>query len=189
MAINLLENIQQKLGYEPLQKVDPNTQEVKTEDKAFSKYRFSQAAIPSIIIGLYKLSTTDEGATAILNEPQSTNWVDGIFGVFEDEAVKRIADYSNHTIENTHVDMDAIAEEAIVLIRQDVPDNDIKKVKELLADQRTTVLPFLPASIQIGELLNDSTLDDRTNKMEGPMSNLMHKIGNIFSGAESDVKQ
>ena len=188
MAINLLESIQQNLGYEPLQKVDPNTQEVKTDDKTFSKYRFSQAAIPSIIIGLYKLSTTDEGAAAILNEPQSIDWIDGIFGVFEDEAVKRISEYSYHTTEETQTDMDAIAQEAITLIRKEVPDGDIKKVKDLLAAQRTSVLPYLPASMQIGELLNDNTLDDRTHKMEGPVSNLMHSIGNLFSGAETDVK-
>ena len=32
------------------------------------------------------------------------------------------------------------------------------------------------------DLLNDDSLDDRTNKMEGPISNLMHTIENKFSG-------
>jgi hypothetical protein len=40
---------------------------------------------------------------------------------------------------------------------------------------------YLPAALQIGVLLNDDTLDDATNKMEGPISSLMQKIGAAFS--------
>jgi len=37
----------------------------------------------------------------------------------------------------------------------------------------------------MGDILNDDTLDDRTNKMEGPISNFMHSIENKFSGGGS----
>jgi hypothetical protein len=36
----------------------------------------------------------------------------------------------------------------------------------------------------MGDLLNDEALDDRTNKMEGPISNFMHKIENNLSGGQ-----
>jgi hypothetical protein len=51
-----------------------------------------------------------------------------------------------------------------------------------MSDQRHHILVYLPASLQLGELLNDSGMDDQTNKMEGPISNLVHNIENKFSG-------
>jgi hypothetical protein len=35
-------------------------------------------------------------------------------------------------------------------------------------------------------LLHDTTLDDKTNKMEGPISSLMQNIGSAFSQPVSD---
>jgi hypothetical protein len=37
--------------------------------------------------------------------------------------------------------------------------------------------------MNFGDILHDETLDDRTNKMEGPISNFMHKIEDKLSGA------
>jgi hypothetical protein len=39
--------------------------------------------------------------------------------------------------------------------------------------------------MQLGDLLKDDSLDDRTNKMEGPISNMMHNIENKLSGGGS----
>ena len=33
----------------------------------------------------------------------------------------------------------------------------------------------------MGQVLKEESLDDNTNKMEGPVSSLMHKIGSAFS--------
>ena len=51
--------------------------------------------------------------------------------------------------------------------------------------QRHNILLYLPAAMQMGDLLNDDTLDDRTNKMEGPISNFVHTIENKLSGGGS----
>jgi hypothetical protein len=48
-------------------------------------------------------------------------------------------------------------------------------------DQRHQVLVYLPAPLQLGDLIHDESLDDRTNKMEGPVSNFMHKIEDKLS--------
>ena len=48
-------------------------------------------------------------------------------------------------------------------------------------DQRHGILVHLPAAMQMGDVLNEESLDDRTNKMEGPISNFMHAIENKFS--------
>jgi len=44
--------------------------------------------------------------------------------------------------------------------------------------QRHTILSHLPAVLKIGDTLNEETFDDRTNKMEGPVSSFLHKIEN-----------
>ena len=56
-------------------------------------------------------------------------------------------------------------------------DASIKEVKTYFSGQKNNILLYLPAVLNIGELLNDSTLDDKTNKMEGPLSSLMQNIG------------
>jgi hypothetical protein len=55
-------------------------------------------------------------------------------------------------------------------------------------NQRNNILPFLPAELQMGELLHDNTLDDRTNKMEGPVSSIMRAIGGGFSNEDAEKK-
>ena len=57
----------------------------------------------------------------------------------------------------------------------------IKDVKVFFNDQRNHLLLYLPAALNMGELLHDPTLDDNTNKMEGPVSNLIKNIGSTFS--------
>jgi hypothetical protein len=60
-------------------------------------------------------------------------------------------------------------------------DAGIKEVKLFFSDQRNNILLYLPAELRMGELLHDNTLDDNTNKMEGPISSLMQSIGTAFS--------
>lgn len=62
MSINLLQTVQENLGYSPLQKIDANTQLVTVEANTPGEERFSQAAIPAVLTALYKYSQTDKGA-------------------------------------------------------------------------------------------------------------------------------
>ena len=55
--------------------------------------------------------------------------------------------------------------------------------------QRNNILPYLPAALQTGKLLNENTLDDRTNKMKGPVSNFVHSIESMLSGADKADKE
>ena len=41
----------------------------------------------------------------------------------------------------------------------------------------------------MGEALEDNSLDDRTNKMEGPVSSIIHNIEKAFAGTEKSVKK
>ncbi len=188
MAINLLQIVQENLGYLPLQKIDPNTQLVKVEvdEQEHREQEFCQAAIPSVLIALSEFSQTDEGANSILHTELSSDWTAIIFGENSKKVINEIADYSAHTTNYTVSKLNIIAKEAVRLVRQEVPSGTIADVKMLMADSRNDVFPFLPPSMHMGVLLNDNTIDDRTNKMEGPISSLMHAIGASFSGSDTN---
>ncbi|MBC7888852.1 MAG: hypothetical protein H7Z13_13320 [Ferruginibacter sp.] len=189
MSINLIETIQVNLHYPPLQKIDPNTQEVVIDNTKPDEHRFSQAAIPAVLTGLYKYSTTDEGAEHILRGDISTNWVSLYFKDTTNEVVQKIASYSFHSNEDTLTRMNEIANEAIRLIRENMkPGATMMDVKDFMSAQTNTILLFLPDALHMGELLNDNTLDDNTNKMEGPISSLMHKIGSAFSNPANEAE-
>ena len=60
-----------------------------------------------------------------------------------------------------------------------------KKIKTFMGNHRHNILVYLPAALQAGYLLDDNAIDDRTNKMEGPVSSFMHSIENKLAGGRS----
>ena len=187
MSINLLETIQQNLGYPALQKIDPNTQQVVADDKTPDEDKFSQAAIPAVLTGLYKYVQSDEGASAFLRGDNSTNWVSKIFDDNKKEAVQTISSYAKQSNEDPIAKMNAIANEAMKVVKENLSAAaTTKEVKAFFNSQKNTILLYLPAALNMGELLHDTTLDDKTNKMEGPISSLVQNIGNAFSSPVTD---
>ena len=177
MSVNILEKIQQNLGYPKIQNIDPNTQQVaEHEDK------LSQAAIPAVLTGLYRYAQKDEGAEEVLQVVTSTAWLNKFFEADKDGVVQTIADYSQRPFEETETEMNAIANEAVKIIKENLAANaGIKEVKALLLNQRDNILAHLLPALNMGRYLHDNTLDDVTNKMEGPISSLIKNIGSAFS--------
>ena len=191
MSVNLLETIQKNLGYPALQKIDPNTQAVVEDAKTPDEHKFSQAAIPAVLTALYKYVQSDEGATVVLRGDNSTNWVGEIFHDNTKEVLQTIASYSHQPGNVFNLKLNEIANEAVKITKENLPANaGIKEVKVFFSNQRNTILLYLPAALNMGGLLNDDTLDDNTNKMEGPVSSLMHAIGSAFSTpvTEEEIK-
>lgn len=181
MSINLLETIQKNLGYPALQKIDPNTQEVVINDKTPDEDRFSQGAIPSVLTAFYKYVHSDIGATKFLEEDLHTNWLSEIFPDNEKKVLETISSYSQQSEEESVNKMNAITRETVKVVNENLPANaTIKELKLFFNSQQNIILLYLPAALNMGELLNDDTLDDSTNKMEGPISSLMHNIGTAF---------
>lgn len=181
MAKNIIEAIQTNLGYPPLQKIDPNNQEVKNTE--LQGDRVAQAAIPAVLTALYKLSRTDEGAAKIITAKPADDILSLIYEGKEASAVEKVAQYAGITNEQAEGYMENIADESFLIIQKEAGDKlSVEKLKTYMNDQRHHILVYLPAALNMGDMLNDNTLDDRTNKMEGPVSNMMHKIENILSG-------
>ena len=187
MSINLLETIQNNLHYPPLKKIDPNTEEVKKDNKPTGEHAFSQAAIPSILTGLYAYSAKDENAAHILSGDISSNWVSEIFGNNSQEIVRQVSSYASRSHDDTLKEMNEIATEAVNIIRKEVtPSATIMDVKKFLSNHTNNFLKYLPKELHVGQVVHEETLDDNTNKMEGPVSTLMHKIGAAFSNPSNE---
>ena len=83
--------------------------------------------------------------------------------------------------------MNNIADEAVKITTANMLTGaTAKEVKIFFSNQLNNILPYLPAALHMGDFLNDTTLDDNTNKMEGPISSLMHTIGAAFSTPETE---
>ncbi len=187
MSINLSELIQQKMGYPALRKIDPNTQEVVT-DEHIPEERFSQAAIPAVLTGMYSFVQSEEGAQVFLKAVTGSELTNVIFGDNKKEVIEAIAAYAKQSAEDPVSKINDIAGEALHIAKEQLPAAAVAAdVKNLFTAQRNHILLYLPPALNMGTLLNNNTLDDNTHKMEGPISSLMQSIGNIFSGTANDA--
>lgn len=184
MASNIVEAIRKNLGLPELQKVDPNTQEVKKPEKVMGDAFFYQAAVPAVLIGLYKFTRVKDGNTAICYNLSSGSLLHTILGDITDRAVNKVANYTGATTEFTAENMERIAVEAVNVLKKQIPQPNDGEVKSYFTGQRSNILKVLPAGLQIGEVLLDDSIDDRTNKMEGPVSGNLHWIEKLFSGTD-----
>jgi hypothetical protein len=198
--MDLLESVQRNLGYEPLKKVDPNIQEVKTGRDTTPEQKLAQAAIPAVLAGLIKYSDSNEGINIMRLE--NAYWLNVIFREKESEVIQKVAEYSGATTEQTSNTMKKIADVSAGVVREnvrksfdavkkitDVPmgankkdatSDEAEKLRSYMNSQRHSILNHLPAALNMGYLLNEEGFDDRTNKMEGPVSSFLHKIENII---------
>lgn len=191
MSINLLETVQKNLGYPELKKVDPNTEEVKGADKEPVKHEFSQAAVPAILTGMYKYVQVDEGAQDFLEDDHAgESWVDKVFFDHTTEAVESISKYAWSNLQDPVAEMNKIADEAERVVKENLPkDAGIKDLKQFFKEQRNNMLKYLLPELNMGEWLHEPSLDDKTNKMEGPISSLMNKIGASMSNIDEPKSQ
>jgi len=181
MPDNILEIITKNLGYPALGKIDPNSQEPKLPERSVEQ-KIAQAAIPAVLTAIYKYSRTTEGQNYLSHDlSQSDDLLHNIYMGNENEAFRKVAEYAGISEPEAESRMEKIADEAANIIRKAVDKGGSEAVQKYMADQSHAILVNLPAALKMGDVLQDETIDDRTNKMEGPVSNLMHKIEKGFS--------
>jgi len=187
MANNLIDSIQKNLGLPALQKIDPNIQEVKDKSLRSSRDNLAQAAIPAVLTALYKFTRTDEGGKTFISNESNPDWLGTFFEGKEKSAVDKVALYGDVTVGEAESLMEDIADDAVITIKNSIkPKLTVDLVRTYMNTQRHHILVYLPPVMKMGDLLNDEALDDRTNKMEGPVSGFMHRVENLLSkGDES----
>lgn len=186
MAINILEQLTKNVGMQPLIKVDPNTQEVKVTSDSEKENKLMQAIVPTVVAGLYDCARSEAGLDFLTGSSSTPDWLALLFAKNAPEVKQRLANYSNNTEDAVQTHFNSVAAEGTKILRTHASENDRKvSIRNIAGAQRDWFLPYLPAELRIGKLLDDNTMDDRTNKMEGPVSTMMHKIETILTGQES----
>jgi hypothetical protein len=183
MSFNILTAVQEKLQLPGFIKADPNTQDI---ENGTPQLRLAQSCATAVLTAMYEVSKTENGLTAIADEPLHSDWSNVLFGENKEQVLQNIAQYAGYDLINTEIKINELAVATVSIVRDHVSKDDKHRYDEtrsLLKDQRDFILPYLPAALQMGPILNDNTLDDRTNKMSGPMSTLINKIQTSFNSA------
>ncbi len=181
MAINIVEAVQSKLGTKAINKIDVNATHQSETKKPGATDHAQQGAAAAVLVALYRFGKTDEGA-AILARNDNRNYLQMIFLGKEEVAANQVAKYADIEIGEARGLMQDVADVAVNEVYNNVGKNaDAGKVKAYMASQRHNILAYLPAELEMGKLLDDPILDDRTNKMEGPVSSFLHWIENLMS--------
>jgi hypothetical protein len=180
MAFNIVTAVQEKMGLEAFEKINPNFQETSAERPD----HFAQAATISVLTGLYKYAQDREGAIELLH-PDYDQLLEHLFKQEKGRIIDAVGSYDHEVEDGTQIFMQKIAQTAVEAVhveaRAETSVITPEQIQIILAGQRHNILSYLPPDLQLGKAMNDRSLDDRTNKMEGPVSNLMHFIENIFS--------
>jgi hypothetical protein len=177
--MNIVETIQTNLGFNALEKIDPNTQETIGSDNPMGNNALSQAGIPAVLLGLYNRLESDPSLQTL---DLKDHLLEGIFGKSKDTVLKRIADYSQIHDDHSDQQLEHIAQESARVIKESIgADATENAIRNFVSKNKPDALLYLPPSLQLGKLFENNNLDDRTAKMEGPISSLMHKVEKSFN--------
>lgn len=186
--MNLIEEMQKATGHWPVEKVDPNTQAPKDEAEG-NKDLLPQAAIPVALLGLYHFTQSETNADTLAggNISSDTNWKNKLYGTHSDEVANSVASYAHTSTDRAEGALNYAVNTAIKVVNDGLGKSATGAgIASVFKDNRNDILKHLPAALQIGSIVNDTTLDDRTNKMEGPMSGIMHTFEKIFSDSDAN---
>ena len=187
--MNLVEDVQQKLNVDELQKIDPDTGNVKEAGSLKGSNAFYQLAIPAVLAGLYRFTRTTKDNLDIFNV-SSGNLLSSFFDDHEGNVISRLSEITGVAPKESVQRLRTIAETAVSSLKENLSENPTKEdIASYLTGQRHSILMYLHPSLHIGQQLRDDTIDDSTNKMEGPITDFMHTIGQVFSGPGTDGKE
>ena len=185
MRVNIINKLIQLEGLDSLPEIDPNTQDI-PENTDGHVNRLIQAVIPSVLAGFYKFTRNEQNAAMITTKNAKTDWMEILFSDEKKKLVKKIASYAQVIPGEAETKMQRAAKNIVNIINEDLAKPDGKNIKKYFTEQRNNILRHLPGAIEIGDSLNDTTLDDRTNKMSGPVSGIMHSIEKTFASTDTD---
>lgn len=182
MASSLITYLQEYMGTQ-LPKPDVRTHE--TNNPAPDQTgKLMQSAMAAALVVLYKFSRSERGAEYLTNtNPEQIHLRDLTAGK-ELELAEHIANSSGADVKQSSAMTLAVVREALHFVRRELKDNfSSTNLQTYFGAQRQEILGHLPPELGLGEIMGDDTLDDRTNKMEGPVSGLAHAIQNMFSSS------
>jgi hypothetical protein len=178
--MNIIETIQKNLGFDLLKKIDPNTQETQGNDTVIGNSAIAQAGIPAVLLGIY--TKMEETPDIRLLDAEKGNLLEMIFGKSAETVVRKIDDYSKIRDKHSVQQLEHIASESMRVIRENLGSKtDENSIRNFVAKNKPDTLLYLPPSLELGDVLKNNNLDDRTGKMEGPISSFIRKVEKTFN--------
>ncbi|HMH20390.1 MAG TPA: hypothetical protein VK563_01380 [Puia sp.] len=197
MNFNIVTAVQERMGLTAFRKIDPNDASntaALSDDKGY----YEQSAALAVLAGLYRYGSDPEGALA-LTQPDRDTLLSTILHGRESRIARTVSSIGAHSYESTLNFMKRVAVNAQDILHEQAlgnnaggaaagsnvvnpaVNNETSTIQHILVSQRHNILTYLPPEMQVGKVLKDNAMDDRTNKMEGPVSDLMHFFENIFA--------
>ena len=178
--MNIIETIQKNLGFETLKKIDPNTQETTGADTAMGNTAIAQAGIPAILIGIY--NKLEEIPDINVLDSKQGNLMESIFGKSAGTVIQQIDNYSKFKDNHSEQQLEHIAQESIRVVKESIGGKtDESSVRNFVSRNKPEALLYLPPSLDLGSILKNNNMDDRTAKMEGPVSSFMRNVEKAFN--------
>ncbi|WP_290709517.1 hypothetical protein, partial [Flavihumibacter sp. CACIAM 22H1] len=168
--------------------IDPVTQETKNASDGMAG-KLAQGAMAAGLVILYKYSRSAEGAEYLLHTNTTSIDIKRLLNNKQEELVAQLAKFAGATTVQAGTMLQAVTKEAMDFVKNEIKNNPTEAtLQTYFGNQRQSILGHLPPELGLGDIMKDDTLDDRTNKMEGPISSLAHAIEDVFSssGAKKD---
>jgi hypothetical protein len=179
--MNIVETVQKNLGFNALKKIDPNTQETKDEETGMGNDALSQAGIPAILLGIFN-SLEQNPDISILDSGKNGSLLEMIFGKATDTVTERINSYSRIIDKHSVQQLEHIASESLRVVKEHIgKETGEKSIRKFIAKHKADTLLYLPPILELGTILHNDNLDDRTGKMEGPVSSFMRRVEKQFN--------
>lgn len=180
--MNLIDKIRERLRFPPFIKIDPNTQQLPENAKKDTRQLSGQAIVSAVLTAIYQFSRTEEGFNHLLNKDKNIPWSVTLFGDEAESVINSIAAYSGADASIIKSNIEEAGDATWEISSHQLEGKvNYASFGKYISTIRNTVLDYLPPQLNLGEKLHDSSLDDRTNKMEGPVSGIMHRIEKFFS--------
>lgn len=184
--MHIVQVIQKNLGFSSLEKIDPNTQQTPGQEQLLGNNALAQAAIPAILLGIFNQLEQNSDLGAFFTE-QPVSLLDRIFGSSADTVVKQIEDYSKIKDKHIKQELEHIAAESLRVIRENLGESPSEHaIRRYVANNKRDALLYLPPSLKLGIIMHNNNLDDRTGKMEGPVSSFMHNMEKTFNSSQKN---
>ena len=177
--MNIIEAVQKNLGFSGLKKIDPNLQ-ASTDHIEMGNNALAQAAIPAILLGIY--NNLEQNPDLAILDIQEGKKFKRIFGATSEIVEKRIVAYSKIEDKNSSQELEHMTAESMRVIKEKIGEGaNESSIRNFISKNKRDALMFLPPSLDLGTILKNDNLDDRTGKMEGPISGLTRRLEEIFN--------
>ena len=183
MTKNIVKLLENQLRDRPMKTINPNTQTAGDEDKQSAEALYHRAIIAAALAGLLEYSRADEHVQALLSAHGAKNYGEQIFQEHFADLEKKVLAYSGYKNGRPREDFNYVMQVLSDIVAAEAA-GDPRAAKDYISSQRANIVSYLPGDLQAGQLLNNSTIDDRTNKMHGPFSDFTHWMEQLFSTAD-----